>query len=1071
MAAMMKTALPGRRPVGVCRRAVGLAGVMLLAVAATLPAGPAGAQPAACQYSEDGDCDEPSILGSGLCPRGTDRSDCAAADAVAASVLAPDEVSRLIEFGRQVQEAEDIGGDIVEPLLRGLGLLQAAYDRGEADAADLFLAMLIRLNEEGSRRRDAGDYRTAIRLFERGAGLAATVYGADRPIVGRFLNNLGLVYQETGESAAAELVYRHGLAIVRNAHGAESEEVAVALDNLAGLRRVQGDLDAAARLYRQAIDILEATAGADSLQVSISLNNLAVVVQHQGNYPLARDLLQRVLSIRERTLGPDHRAVATVLNNLAALHGRLGEWAAAATLYERALAIVEGEGGPDTPDVATILDNLADAYHGRGDIDRALPLLMRALIIRRQMFGPGHPETARSLNNLAAHYDAIGAWDEAEALYRAALEVFEASLGPDHPSVATALVNLAIAEGRLDGAAAAPAPLERAVAIRQHSFGPDHPDTASGLADLAIAYDAIGEHERAGDAIGAARAGLQRWLSRLDADRMVAIAASPTPQDVLGDVLWLSGRWAGEAETDAERTRWVAESFDAAQLLRFTATSQSIARMAARFAAGDDGLARLVRDRQETAERLAALQAELVDLVSSGASGGGGDAIRRGIADLSGALATQDAAIARDFPAYAALARPQPLPLAEAQALLRPGEALVVFTVLAEVSYAWVVRPQGAVMAVLPVGEDELAGMVTLLRRWLDPAARPGVAGDDDPLAVAHGLYTSLWQPLEGALDGVGHVLAVPDGPLASLPLAVLVRTPADGAVAAGLTADRLRRTGWLIRDHAFTTLPAVDSLRALRRLAGGRTTEDRFIGFGDPVLAGGPPATPAAQPGRRGIATSHGLSQLPRLPETAEELLGIAASLEGWRTDLYLDTQATEARVKALSRSGALGAARILAFATHGLMSGELRGFDEPGLVLTPPADATDDDDGLLGASEIARLDLGAEWVVLSACNTAGPDGRPGAEGLSGLARAFFHAGARSLLVSHWAVYSEAAQALTTGTFHRLADDPALDRAEALRRTMLALIDGLPDPHPSYWAPFVVVGEGGTVGSAAGRD
>ena len=117
-----------------------------------------------------------------------------------------------------------------------------------------------------------------------------------------------------------------------------------------------------------------------------------------------------------------------------------------------------------------------------------------------------------------------------------------------------------------------------------------------------------------------------------------------------------------------------------------------------------------------------------------------------------------------------------------------------------------------------------------------------------------------------------------------------------------------------------------------------------------------------------------------------------------------------------------------------------------------------TDTDDGLLTASEIAALKLNADWVVLSACNTAA-GGDQGAEALSGLARAFFYAGARSLLVSHWSVYSTAATELTTKTFTRLSTAPGIGRAEAFRQTMLDLIaEGKP---PGYWAPFVVVGEG----------
>jgi len=193
---------------------------------------------------------------------------------------------------------------------------------------------------------------------------------------------------------------------------------------------------------------------------------------------------------------------------------------------------------------------------------------------------------------------------------------------------------------------------------------------------------------------------------------------------------------------------------------------------------------------------------------------------------------------------------------------------------------------------------------------------------------------------------------------------------------------------------------------------------------------------------------------ELAPLPDTADELRTIAKVLGAPPDALNLGKDASETRVKA----AALREYRIIEFATHALVAGDLSGLAEPALVLTPPDVPTEADDGLLTASEIATLKLNADWVVLSACNTAAGNAE-GAEALSGLARAFFYAGARALLVSHWAVYSRAATELTTKTFAAMASTANLGRAEALRRSMLALIqDGKP---PGYWAPFVVVGEG----------
>jgi CHAT domain-containing protein len=197
-------------------------------------------------------------------------------------------------------------------------------------------------------------------------------------------------------------------------------------------------------------------------------------------------------------------------------------------------------------------------------------------------------------------------------------------------------------------------------------------------------------------------------------------------------------------------------------------------------------------------------------------------------------------------------------------------------------------------------------------------------------------------------------------------------------------------------------------------------------------------------------------------LPETADELCAVARDLGAEPSEMRLGARATEREIKALSERGTLAQYRIVHFATHGALAGQLSGTTEPGLILTPPKMATSEDDGYLSASEIAALRLDADWVILSACNTAA-GGATGAEALSGLARAFFYAQARALLVSHWEVYSDATVKLIVSAVGAISRDSKVGRAEALRRAMLALIDkGEPkEAHPAYWAPFVVVGEG----------
>ena len=199
-------------------------------------------------------------------------------------------------------------------------------------------------------------------------------------------------------------------------------------------------------------------------------------------------------------------------------------------------------------------------------------------------------------------------------------------------------------------------------------------------------------------------------------------------------------------------------------------------------------------------------------------------------------------------------------------------------------------------------------------------------------------------------------------------------------------------------------------------------------------------------------------------LLDTSAELREIAITLKADPArDVFVNRQATEESVK----QAKLDNVRVLAFATHGIAPGELPGMDQPALVLSNPALTGDaDNDGFLTMEEVLSLKLNADWVVLSACNTASADGR-GSEALSGLGRAFFYAGARSLLVSNWAVETTSAKLLTTETFKRQSENPQLTRAEALRLSMLDLMGksapgGYSYAHPAFWAPFSLVGDGG---------
>ncbi|MFN3892570.1 MAG: CHAT domain-containing protein [Beijerinckiaceae bacterium] len=526
------------------------------------------------------------------------------------------------------------------------------------------------------------------------------------------------------------------------------------------------------------------------------------------------------------------------------------------------------------------------------------------------------------------------------------------------------------------------------------------------------------------------------------------------------------------------------EAFEVAQRAMSTSAGAALAQLGVRFAAGSDDLAALVRARQDSLEAWKADDRRLAQALAGGGrvSDDRLSELRERMNGLQQKIADADKELATRFPAYAELAQPRPLALMEAQSLLGSGEAMVMIFSAERETFVWALSREHAMWARVDRSRKQLTDSVKRLREGLNPGA-PAVfrsavrsfgetvveGGDtlDHPRferELAFRLWGDLLAPVREVTDGAARLFIVAEAPFDSLPFNLLVTSQPEGD---DRDPQALRATDWLIRKHAIVTLPTAASLRALRQAREIARAPEPFRGYGAPNFAGAPQqvaslrsAGTAASVFEAGRVSLDAVRSLAPLPQTEGELLQLAKVLDAPQGSVRLGGQATEAAVK----SDDLARFRVLAFATHGLLAGEIGGLVEPALAFTPPAEATPQDDGLLTASEAARLNLNADWVILSACNTASGDGTPGASGLSGLARAFFYAGAKTLLVSHWPVRDDAAARLTSQAFEVLARDASLGKADAFRQSMLALLRDESDPtlaHPAIWAPFVVVGEG----------
>ena len=744
-----------------------------------------------------------------------------------------------------------------------------------------------------------------------------------------------------------------------------------------------------------------------------------------------------------------------------------------------------------------------------------------------------------SLHNLALLYKTQGRYVEAEPLIKRALEASERVLGKEHPDTLRSVNNLAVLY-RTQGRYAEAEPLsKRALAASERVLGKEHPDTLGSVNNLAELYFAQHDWTRAVQFWRRSASGIARRTLRGAQDAAQALTGKKKNEaeqssEQLRGLVKAANRLAPEGQApDAGLTR---EMFQTAQWALSSEAAQSLAQMAARGASGDPRLAALARERQDlTAEwqkREELRNAALGQPADKRNAKAEAETLAR-LAELDARIGEIDKRLAKDFPDYASLASPAPLPLDEVQVQLGADEALVLFLdtpehkPTPEETFVWAVTRTEARWVRSELGASALSREVAALRCGLDstnwregrglvrPEEKGGAQGQskqqttrehctellgktasetDLPpfdLTRAHALYRSLFGQIEDIVKDK-RLLITPSGALTQLPFQTLV---AEEPNQASKGSDAYARAKWLGARNAIAVLPSVASLRLLRN---GKQTpaSEPFVGFGDPLLTGpdgnnrsawakqdcGKAVPPQSRRRSAGRALPPALEDafsyagtkvdklrmVSPLPETTDELCAVARDLGAPESSVYLGERATVSQVKSLSATGALARARMVHFATHGLVAGEtalfVRNQAEPALLLTPPAEgnATRADDGLLKVSDVTGLKLNADWVVMSACNTAA--GGEGGEALSGLARAFFYAGARSLLVSHWQVNSEAAVAITTNTVKALKADPGIGRAEALRRSLTTLIaSGGDNAHPSVWAPFVLVGEGGS--------
>jgi CHAT domain-containing protein/tetratricopeptide (TPR) repeat protein len=880
------------------------------------------------------------------------------------------------------------------------------------------------LRDLGASLRAGGDSKRAEGVYREAQEILTREFPDGDTRTADLLSNLSVLYFGQSRLVESEAACRRSLELRRNLLGPGHHMVGQCLSNLAQILVQQGRLAEAEVACRQGLEVREKALPPDHPDVGASLNNLAVILYEKGEYEQAEDAQRRVLEIDLKVWGSGSLDVAIDLQNLAEMEYRQRKFASALQLQQQVLSIRRAKLSPDHPDLALVLGNLANLFDEIGRLNEAEGAYDEAIAIERKIADGGVSiGLATSLNNFGDMVRRKGDFAAARSVFEQALDGLPQSAHNSrlHTSI---LNNLADIRQRSGDDAGAEDLFDKVVAIRRATLPADHPDLTHSLSRLAdIKAQTAGLSvalELSREAVASVKQRLSS--SSIDAPSVTASEARMARETLVTHLgLLIRAEDSGPAVLD--------DFLFAAQMASATDTSIALGRMAEQHAFAMAGIGGEIARLRALAREEHSLEAALSEAASQSPAGDTADLVDQLRRQLK-AIVKERNEIQRSIPA--AVQRVygfEPVSLNEFRKVIDADEAVLILVTGERSGAAAVVTQLAASLAQIPLSRDSFAELVGKVRATIDLSKGQKALAPFD-VESARTLAGTLLLPFANLLRDVKHLVCVLDEPAASLPIAILPNVLPEPADAADHASG-----AWLVDRMALTSAPSSSSLHSIRTRAGRSKGLEPFVGIGAPEV--------------RHLS-------LGALPRAKEQLDVIREALGGKSMAVYTGSSATKTGIANMN----LGSARVVAFATHGLMAEEAKrtgGPAEPALVLSgsPP-------DCFFAASEIAKLELDADWVVLSACNTAAAAG-VGAEGLSGIARAFFEAGARTLLVSHWAVSELSTTRLLRYVFDQTEAVRRLPRAERLRRAMRSVRDSsLPaHAHPAYWGAFALVGEG----------
>ncbi|HUD93871.1 CHAT domain-containing tetratricopeptide repeat protein [Sphingobium sp.] len=770
---------------------------------------------------------------------------------------------------------------------------------------------------------------------------------------------------------------------------------------------VRGDGVNARKAYEEALSLFE-QGGTSESRLHSPMVGLANAEFLSGDFERANVSFDRAVAAAARSWGSGSIQVARVRIEQARLLTATGDFAEAACNAQQARDSLAADKDYDRGLASSAL---GFAEMGRGDLNAAFESFREAASAITRARGDGSPDLPPSLMQLAKISMKRDAPQVAENYGRTAQAILERQ-DPGSPQLA------------------------EAISLR-----------AEALLAMGDGRQALALATRARDIIRARGTSLERFTTSL----APALSEQVSNRLIYERYLDIAYQVGGKAAMTRD------EAFVTAQNLHRGKTSSALLRHLAQSAEMSPQLRPLLDQRAEVSAQLADAIAREDEAYLSGPANAPPNRLdlsgrRRELSARLDDLDQQIGAAAPDF----ASARSDLVSAAELRKALRPGEAFLMQATTERATHLWLVKADDPDLhyARTDVAGAALRRLVQALRASLG-YKQDGLAPPFDASSAFH-IHQAVLHPFAGQLADVRTLVYSLDRQAEALPLAILVATDPAGQT----EPDRL---DFLVRHHIATAMvPSPGSLVALRQPRAVRIAPLPFLGIGAPILQGS--ATTQASAMRRLMARMRvaidpsDIRALEPISNGAQQLETMAANFEKPPADLLPGEKATETRLHAT----ALDQYKVMAFVTHGLVAGQFSHLAEPGLVMTPPDAPSPTDDGLLTASEVARLKLNADLVILSACDTAAGDGSFNADGLSGLSRAFFAAGARALMVSGWPIKPQAATRLTSEVLRTLSAPDPPGKAEALRAAMETMLIGQVSvlKEPSMWGSLFIVGD-----------